>query len=137
MTAQTCLSRRALLQAGTGVAVLGLAACAGGGDVAELTGVAAGDVVVPLADVPLDSAYEVSLDGRRVLVTRPTADTVAGFDATCPHQGCAVRATDDGLGCPCHGSAFDLATGAVLRGPATSPLTTVALAVRGDDVVLG
>jgi nitrite reductase/ring-hydroxylating ferredoxin subunit len=132
-----CLSRRRLLLAGgAGVGVLGLAGCASGPDVPELRGVVAGDVLVPLIDVPREGAYEVSVDGRRVLVTRPAEGTVVAFDAECPHQGCSVRSTGDGLVCPCHSSAFDPATGDVLEGPATSPLTPVAVAVRGNDVVL-
>jgi nitrite reductase/ring-hydroxylating ferredoxin subunit len=101
-----------------------------------VTGAAAGDVLVPLADVPQDGAYELSLDGRRLLVTRAADGTVAAYDAECPHQGCTVRSTAEGLVCPCHGSAFDPATGDVLEGPATSPLDPVAVQVRGDDVVL-
>ncbi|HEV7870916.1 MAG: putative Rieske (2Fe-2S) domain ferredoxin [Modestobacter sp.] len=130
------LSRRTLLLAG-GVGVLGSAGCTSGPDVPERTGVGTGDVLVPLADVPRGGAYEMSVDGRRVLVVQPTAGTVVAFDAECPHQGCSVRATDDGLVCPCHASAFDPATGQVLQGPATSPLTAIAVAVSGDDVVLG
>ena len=138
VTVPPCLSRRSLLLAGgAGLGVLGLAGCGGGPDVPELTGVRPGDVLVPLADVPREGAYEVSVDGRRVLLTQPAEGTVQAFDAECPHQGCTVRATDDGgLACPCHGSAFDPATGDVLQGPATSPLATVAVAVSGDDVVL-
>jgi Rieske Fe-S protein len=70
------------------------------------------------------------------LVSRPGTGTVVAFDARCTHQGCTVRATDDGLVCPCHGSAFDPATGAAVHGPATSPLAPVGVAVRGEDVVL-
>ena len=47
------------------------------------------------------SGYAVSLDGRAVVITQPEAGTIAGYDATCPHQGCTVRAGDDGLVCPC------------------------------------
>ncbi len=132
-----CLSRRTLLLAGgAGVGALGLAGCGGGTEVPEATATAAGDVLVPLADVPPDGAYEMSLDGRRLLVTRTADGSVAAYDAECPHQGCTVRSTDGGLVCPCHGSAFEPATGDVLEGPATSPLTPVAVEVRGDDVVL-
>jgi nitrite reductase/ring-hydroxylating ferredoxin subunit len=132
-----CLSRRTLLLAGgAGLGALGLAGCGGGTEVSEVTGAAAGDVLVPLADVPHEGAYELSLGGRRVLVTRAAGGAVAAYDAECPHQGCTVRSTDDGLVCPCHGSAFDPATGEVLEGPATSPLNPVAVQVRGDDVVL-
>jgi len=131
-----CFSRRSLLVAGgTGLGAVALVAC-GGSPVPELTGVAPGDVVVPLAEVPVGGTYEVSLDGRRVLISQPTAGVVAGFDARCTHQGCTVRATDDALACPCHGSEFDPATGAVRHGPATEPLAPVGVAVRGSDVVL-
>jgi Rieske Fe-S protein len=125
-----------LAAGGAGVGALALAGCGAGAEVPELTGVGSGDVLVALADVPVHGAYEMAVDGRRVLVTQATPGTVAAFDAKCPHQGCTVQATDGGLGCPCHGSQFDLATGDVLRGPASSPLTPVAVAVRGDDVVL-
>jgi nitrite reductase/ring-hydroxylating ferredoxin subunit len=132
-----CLSRRQVLAAGgTGLGALALAGCGSGAGIPELTGLGSGDVLVALADIPVDGAYEVAVDGRRVLITQPTAGNVVAFDAECPHQGCTVRATDDGLGCPCHGSHFDLATGGVLYGPATSPLNPVAVVVRGDDVVL-
>jgi Rieske Fe-S protein len=132
-----CLSRRQLLAAGgAGLGALALAGCGSGAEVPQRSGVGSGDVLVALVDVPVDGAYEMAVDGRRVLVTQGAAGGVVAFDAECPHQGCTVRATDDGLGCPCHGSQFDPATGEVLRGPATSPLTPVAVAVRGDDVVL-
>jgi Rieske Fe-S protein len=133
----SCFSRRSLLVAGgAGAGALALAACSGG-SVPEVDGVGRGDRVVGLADVPVGGSYELSLDGRRVVVSRPTESTAVAFDATCTHQGCTVRATDDGpLGCPCHGSEFDPATGAVLRGPAKEPLAAVAVAVRGSDVVL-
>ncbi len=137
MTVPPCLSRRTVLLAGgAGLGALGLAGCGGGPDVPEVTGAAAGDVIVPLADVPRDGAYELTLDGRRVLVTQNAEGHVAAYDAECPHQGCTVRSTAEGLVCPCHGSAFDPATGDVRQGPATSPLTPVAVEVRGDDVVL-
>jgi Rieske Fe-S protein len=113
-----------------------LVGCAGGPDIPELTGIGAGDVVVPMADVPVGGAYEVSIDGRRVLIGRPTEGTVVAFDARCTHQGCTVRATEDGLVCPCHGSAFDPATGAAVHGPATEPLAPVGVTVRDADVVL-
>jgi Rieske Fe-S protein len=132
-----CFPRRSLLIAGgAGLGALGLAGCAAGSDVPELTGVRAGGVVVALSQVPVGGTYELSLDGRRVLISQPAEGTVAAFDARCTHQGCTVRATDDGLVCPCHGSQFDPATGAAVHGPATEPLAPVGVTIRGSDVVL-
>jgi Rieske Fe-S protein len=137
MSLVTCFSRRTLLVAsGAGLGAVALAACSGGDGVPELTGVGTGDVVVALSEVPVGGAYEVSIDGRRVIVTQPEAGTVVAFDATCTHQGCTVRATDEGLACPCHGSVFDPATGAAVHGPARKPLADVGVAVSGADVVL-
>ena len=132
-----CFPRRTLLIAGgAGLGAVALAACSSGPGVPELTGISAGDVVVALSEVPVGGSYEVSLDGRRVLISQPTAGTVTGFSARCTHQGCTVRATEDGLVCPCHGSEFDPATGAAVHGPATEPLAPVGVAISGPDVVL-
>jgi Rieske Fe-S protein len=133
-----CFSRRSLLVAGgAGLGALTLAACSGD-SVPEVTGVGRGDRIVRLADVPVGSSYEVSVDGRRVIVSQPTAGSVVAFDATCTHQGCTVRATEGGpLTCPCHGSEFDPGTGAVVHGPAQRPLAAYAVSVSGTDVVRG
>ena len=132
-----CFSRRSLLVAGgAGLGSVALTACGGGGDVPEVSGLAAGDVVVALAEVPVGSAYEISIDGRRVLVGRPDEGTVVGYDATCTHQGCNVRPTAEGLACPCHGSVFDPARGAAVEtGPATLPLPEVEIEVRDGEIV--
>ena len=131
-----CFPRRSLLIGGGAVGGVVLAACSVGTGVPEVTGVHAGNVVVPLSRVPVGGTYEMSLDGRRVLVSQPTAGSVVAFDARCTHQGCTVRATEQGLVCPCHGSMFDPATGAAVHGPASRPLAPVGVAVRGPDVVL-
>ena len=55
------------------------------------------------------------------------AGKLYAFDDLCTHEGCQLSAGKlDGttLMCPCHGSQFDVASGAVIRGPAKQPLTT-------------
>ena len=51
-------------------------------------------------------------------MTQPTR-AVKAFTAVCTHQGCTVGMVEDGMiGCPCHGSTFDIATdGSVRHGP--------------------
>ncbi|TWH75634.1 Rieske (2Fe-2S) protein [Modestobacter roseus] len=134
----SCFSRRALFVAGgAGLGAAALTACAGPG-VPEVAGAAAGSRLVALGEVPVGGSYELSVDGQRVVLSRPADDVVVAFDAACTHQGCAVRpAEGDRLACPCHGSEFDPFTGEALAGPATEPLAPVAVRVSGEDVVLG
>ncbi|MEU8494186.1 MAG: Rieske (2Fe-2S) protein [Actinomycetota bacterium] len=74
---------------------------------------------------------------QKVVVTRPDADTVLAFDATCPHQGCLVdQVSQAGISCPCHGSLFAVSDGAPLDGPAQAPLTSRQVRVEGGQVVL-
>ena len=58
--------------------------------------------------------------GTRVNVANADGHLYA-FDDTCTHTGCSLaRGTLDGttVTCGCHGSQFDVTSGAVLRGPA-------------------
>jgi cytochrome b6-f complex iron-sulfur subunit len=71
--------------------------------------------------------------GRNLLVTMTGPNSVVAYDATCTHMGCQVPPSG---ACPCHGSRFTPATGAVVNGPATSPLQKVAVAVQNGQVVL-
>lgn len=92
-----------------------------------------GQRIAALADVPVGGGVVVAK--ADVVLVRPSSDAVVAFSATCTHQGCQVDSVNDGqIGCPCHGSAFDAATGAVLAGPARRPLSKVAVVVKDDGV---
>ena len=63
---------------------------------------------------------------RRIAVAR-VDDRLYAFDdlCTCPGQPCPLSGgllTGTTLMCQCHGSRFDVTTGAVINGPATEPL---------------
>jgi 3-phenylpropionate/trans-cinnamate dioxygenase ferredoxin subunit len=79
-------------------------------------------------------AYEVA--GQQVAVTR-IEGTLHAFSDTCTHRGCSL-ATGETLGtaieCECHGSVFDMTSGAVVEGPATEPVAT--FGVRDDGGAL-
>ncbi len=96
-----------------------------------------GAVVAQTTDVPVGGGIIVDSDGQKFAVTQPAAGTFACFSAVCPHQGCNCNQVADGtIDCPCHGSAFAIATGAVVKGPATTGLTPAPITVTGTDISL-
>jgi Rieske Fe-S protein len=86
-----------------------------------------------VADVPRGGGIVV--DRPAVVLVRSADDQVHAFSAVCTHQGCTVDKVANGrIDCPCHGSRFDAATGAVVGGPAPRPLPAVAVVVRNGEV---
>ena len=76
-------------------------------------------------------AYEV--EGRQIAVAR-VGGTLYAFMDICTHRQCTLSPGElDGteIECECHGSVFDIATGAVVNGPATEPIAT--FDVREED----
>lgn len=64
---------------------------------------------------------------RRISIAR-VDDRLYAFDdlCTCADQACPLSGgllTGTTIMCQCHGSRFDITTGAVIHGPATEPLT--------------
>lgn len=96
---------------------------------------AAGGSGFPTQDVPVGGAtYD---EPSNTVFSQPTSGEFRAFDAKCPHQGCAVSEFQDGsLLCPCHSSMFDLDTGDVTGGPATSGLTAREVTVEGENLVV-
>ena len=66
-------------------------------------------------------------------------DRPYAIDDTCPHRGCSLA---DGslegttLTCGCHGSQFDVTTGALVRGPATAGVRAFPARYEGDAAVV-
>lgn len=79
----------------------------------------------------------LTIDGADIVVAT-VAGTWCGFEDRCTHAGCAF--SEDGqldgwhLTCNCHGSEFDVRTGAVERGPAEKPIRTIPVRVVGDRI---
>jgi nitrite reductase/ring-hydroxylating ferredoxin subunit len=135
-------TRRAVVVGGCGLAGSALlAGCAvygpGGPAAAPAPAVpaAGGEPLAATADVPVGGG--LVLPAQAVVVTQPVAGTFKAFSAICTHQGCTVSEVAGGtINCPCHGSKFAVADGAVAGGPAPRPLAEKAIAVRGTDIVL-
>src|SRR5215218_3098988 len=77
----------------------------------------------------------VDVDGLAVAIAAIDGQWCVVADA-CTHAGCPFSEEadlEDGMIiCNCHGSEFDLRTGAVLRGPAERPVATYPVRVNGD-----
>lgn len=136
-----CWSRReSLMVAGVAVAgTAGLTAC--GSDAADAVSSAASGAAsaasgaIAAADIPVGGGKV--FDALKVVVTQPTAGDYKAFSAVCTHQGCTVTGVSDGvITCPCHGSTFDIATGAVTQGPATTGLPAKSVSVGADGLTV-
>jgi cytochrome b6-f complex iron-sulfur subunit len=124
--------RRFLVLGGSTCALLaaGLAGCDGGANGNEM---AAGQFPVgQVSDFPVGSVTR--FDEGPFFVLRDDAGLWA-MTAVCPHKQCVVDPGADTLQCPCHGSAFDL-DGAVVQGPASSPLNNLLVVVEDDETVI-
>jgi cytochrome b6-f complex iron-sulfur subunit len=137
-------SRRHVVAAVAGAGgLVALTACSGGSSGDSSAGgsggaAAAGTVLTALSEVPVGSAVAAKdAGGKPVLVAQPAAGKVVAFSAICTHQGCTVAPAGTKFQCPCHGSTYEAATGAVLKGPAQRPLTPVPVHVTGGNVVTG
>jgi Rieske Fe-S protein len=143
-------SRRTVLSAGVVLAGAGAATLAGcspskksdssstSSAAAAGTASAAGPVVLAaVSAVPVGNALSVTYQGKPALVSQPTAGEIVAFSAICTHQGCTVAPAGKQFHCPCHGSVYDAATGAVITGPAPAPLPSIPVHVDGANVVAG
>jgi nitrite reductase/ring-hydroxylating ferredoxin subunit len=89
------------------------------------------------AEVPEGDMRVFDVGGTPVNVANADGNLYA-FDDTCTHMGCSLaRGHLDGttVTCACHGSQFDVTSGAVLRGPAQRPVKSRRVQVVGDDLL--
>ena len=98
--------------------------------------------LVPVAKVGELAAGEMKLveAGERAIVLLNVEGELYALDNECTHAGCDLADGDlEGniLECPCHGSKFNVATGAVENPPAEEPVPTYAVSIEGDDVLVG
>ncbi len=124
--------RRFLTVLGSVVAVTACGDDDGDGSPATFGSISAGTV----QDVAIDALVVVA--GQPVVLGRD-ANGLYAMTITCTHQGCDIEPTGTGasatLDCPCHGSIFDR-NGAVLHGPARSPLVHFAVEVDATGAII-
>ena len=90
-----------------------------------------------LNSVPEGEMRVFDVDGSKVNVAHAAGGLYA-FDDTCTHMGCSLANGElDGttVTCACHGSQFDVTSGAVLRGPAARPVRSRSIRVEGGQLL--
>ncbi len=93
--------------------------------------------VCSVADVRVDQALRVMVDGVPVAVVRDSAGVIHALGDTCTHGDISLAegfVEDDTLECWAHGSRFDLKTGRPLSLPAYEPVPVFDVTVVEDDV---
>jgi Rieske Fe-S protein len=94
-----------------------------------------GTVLANVREIPVGGGKIFAAE--RVVVTQPARGTYRAFSAVCTHVGCILNQISDGtINCPCHGSKFKIANGAVVAGPAPAPLPEKQIKIVDGKVVL-
>jgi 3-phenylpropionate/trans-cinnamate dioxygenase ferredoxin subunit len=92
--------------------------------------------VCSLEEIPVDQGLAVTLGAQEVVIARD-GDEVFALENTCSHAEVALsegEVADCQIECWLHGSMFDLRTGKPTNLPATEPVATFPIDVRGTDV---
>jgi nitrite reductase/ring-hydroxylating ferredoxin subunit len=140
------LGRRSVLRGAclvcVGVAGAGVLAACGGGSNSGGSDAAggsssggAGSGTIKTSDIPVGGGK--IFDSAKIVVTQPKAGEFKAFTAVCTHQGFLVGNVQGGtINCLHHGSMFNMTTGAVVGGPAPSPLAAKTVTVSGDTLTV-
>ena len=90
-------------------------------------------IEIDLADLGVGEMIARQAGGREILICR-TRDGVFAIDDQCSHAEarlCEGRLRGIRVICPLHGAAFDVRSGAVLKGPARLPIRTYPVRCEG------
>lgn len=90
-----------------------------------------------VAELEENGLVKGKIAGSKVVVTRANENNLFAVEPLCTHQACTVQWEGEKreFACGCHGSRFS-ADGKVTKGPATEPLTSYAVKIEGDTVLV-
>ena len=95
-----------------------------------------GQLLGAASQVPKNQAasFTIPSSGDPGIVIHTDTGEFVGYDAVCPHTGCAVGYSNTAkiIVCPCHGSEFQVSNGDVIVGPAPHGLAKLKI-VEGSD----
>jgi Rieske Fe-S protein len=120
---------------GSAAAAAGPASAPAGGGASASSGGSAASALATTSEIPVGGG--MIFPAKLVVVTQPTAGDFKAFSAICTHMGCTVSTISNGtIDCPCHGSQYSIKNGAVVGGPAPSPLPAKQIKVTGSSIFL-
>ena len=94
------------------------------------------EVVARADDMKEGDMRAFDVRGTKIAVAN-VAGTFYAFGDTCTHRECSLAEGDleeTTVTCPCHGSEFDVVSGAVLRGPARVPVGSFEVQAEGGNL---
>ena len=90
---------------------------------------------VSTTEIPVGEVKAIDVRGARIAVAN-VGGTYYAFDDACTHEQCSLAEEGELAGttltCTCHGSEFDVRTGAVLAPRAIVPVKVYRTRVEGD-----
>lgn len=99
------------------------------------SGAATGTLLGLVTEIPVGGGKVFT--AQKVVVTQPVKNEFKAFSAVCTHVGCICNQVVNGtINCPCHGSEFKITNGAVVTGPAPSPLPARTITVTDGKIML-
>ena len=85
-----------------------------------------------VSQFPPGSTRQVQVGQESVFVSH-RAGNLSCTSASCPHYSGGLLQCGTELHCPRHGASFNLETGAVIRGPCTTPVQTFPISITPDS----
>lgn len=89
-------------------------------------------------DLPTGKMIGIENSGQKIVVANVSGAYYA-VGNICTHRGCKLSEgtlNEERVQCPCHGSIFDIRTGAVIKGPATNPEESFKVRVDGEAILV-
>ncbi len=95
--------------------------------------------VAQMSDIARNSVRGLKVNGQEIAVVNLDGQFFAVSDI-CSHAHCNLSDGDiegGNIWCPCHGSEFNVKTGAVMGGPAQEDIASYPVRIEGNDVLVG
>ena len=96
-----------------------------------------GAVAAGRSTIPLLRTVGIGRSKATRITLANVAGTIFAIDDTCTHRGCSLgdgKLDGSTVQCACHGSRFDVTSGAVVRGPAEDPVRSYPVQIAGGEV---